>query len=809
MIRRAYKQLLRRGVSTLLALLLALQVMPAALAAGDTPEAPVDRLDSSAAGEPAEDGENGAAPAAKDMDGWNQETGTDIQWKFENGTLTLKGTGATGNYPKDPTPWNDNMASITAVVVESGVTVLGDRLFINAARLTSVTLPDTLTAIGAGVFRNCTALTEITIPSSVTTLGRVSFMGDTALQTFTWENAPGKTYTIGDQVFSKASKLTILALPTVTSFTPNKTNGPFSGCDSAPIWTAAGTITFAGTADQCKALFEGENAGTPASAGFTVACSGGSYTHGDPSIEPPKPDTKPLIDPDNKYTGYVGDDVRWTYDPATKTLTLTGTGATYNYPSDVPPWYGRLDKDVAYTPELEHVVIGDGITKLGDRLFINSSKLTSVIFPSSLAEIAQKTFMNCTSLVSLDLSAAPLATLGGNMFSGCSKLESVTFPATLTALGSGAFAKTNLAEITYKGTITQYKALADSGKADDLKNDYYLVHCTDGDYYYGKYVIGDLTYTVINGVMTLSGTGAVPADAVWAAEALGVHTLVILPSVTGIGTNAFKSFASLKTVCYIGSAEAWNAFKAKIGTGNDPVLNAEIALVASGSCGKNVTWSLSSDGTVLTISGSGPMEDYRSAKEAPWRYSADGVTTLRVESGVTTLGDYAFQNFKNLTDMDLPSSLERIGTYTFTGCYALQEIHIPEGVRIIAAKAFSDAKNLKTVYLPASLEAVDMKAFNYDTAIKDVYYAGTERQWSQIRLTNSGKGNANLLNATLHCTGTPATADSVFSDITGSEPYAGALDYLVEDGYLTGTRFDGDTGANLEMVLSVLYRRAV
>ena len=189
MIRRAYKQLLRRGVSTLLALLLALQVMPAALAAGDTPEAPVDRLDSSAAGEPAEDGapsfgapdagsteigsedgnagdeaapeeqgtaesgdgesvENGAAPAAKDMDGWNQETGTDIQWKFENGTLTLKGTGATGNYPKDPTPWNDNMASITAVVVESGVTVLGDRQFIKAARFTSVTFKDTLTSIG-------------------------------------------------------------------------------------------------------------------------------------------------------------------------------------------------------------------------------------------------------------------------------------------------------------------------------------------------------------------------------------------------------------------------------------------------------------------------------------------------------------------------------------------------------------------------------------------------------------------------------------------------------------------------------------
>ena len=42
----------------------------------------------------------------------------------------------------------------------------------------------------------------------------------------------------------------------------------------------------------------------------------------------------------------------------------------------------------------------------------------------------------------------------------------MTFPNTLAALGSSSFAKTNLAEITYKGTIDQYKALADSGRAD-------------------------------------------------------------------------------------------------------------------------------------------------------------------------------------------------------------------------------------------------------------------------------------------------------------------------------------------------------
>lgn len=229
---------------------------------------------------------------------------------------------------------------------------------------------------------------------------------------------------------------------------------------------------------------------------------------------------------------------------------------------------------------------------------------------------------------------------------------------------------------------------------------------------------------------------------------------------------------------------------------------------ASGRCGENVTWSLSADESVLTISGYGPMADYRSTSMVPWRYSVDAVAAVVVEHGVTTLGDSAFQNCKSLRQVELPRSLERIGTYTFSGCYALTEIVIPEGTRILAAKAFSDTKNLRTIYLPSTLEAVDMKAFNYDTAIQDVYYSGTPRQWEQIRLTNSGKGNANLLNASLHCTGTPATAATVFSDVDGGEWYAEALDGLVEDGYLTGSRFNGEAPATLEMVLDVLYRRA-
>ena len=651
----------------------------------------------------AEDGneENEAGPedggAAVIEEGWNQEEGTDIQWKLENGTLTLRGTGATGEYPKTLPPWNDQIANVTSVVIGENITALGARVFINAKKLTSITLPESLTAIGDGAFRNCASLEAVTIPRGVTKLGNVSFMGCSKLKEFTWENDQNKTYAVGGQIFDGVP-LENLKLPAVATFTLYKEKGLFYKCTDS-LWKT-GTITFAGTIAQCEALFT-EEAGVPADAGFRVTCSDGSYTFGDPGAEEPDPgENHDPVNPNNPYTGYVGDDITWTYDPDTKTLTLEGTGETYTYPSSIPPWYNKKGDESDFQVNLTKVVVGEGITKLGDRLFINAKKLTDVTFPSTLTEIAQKAFMNCTSLVALDMSAAPLEILGGNMFNGCSKLESVTFPNTLAALGSSSFAKTNLAEITYMGTIDQYKALADSGRADDLKNDTILVHCTDGNYIYGKNVIGELTYTVINGVMTLSGTGAVPAGASWVREAYGVHTLVLRSGVTAVGENAFRDFGSLKEVYFVGDETAWEAFQEQVQAGNDPLLDAAVTLAVSGDCGEAAAWSLSEDETVLTISGSGPMADYRSAKEAPWRYSADAVTTLRVESGVTTLGDYAFQNFRNLRDVRLPASLERVGTYTFTGCYALTEIHIPEGVRIIAAKAFSDAKNLKAVYLP-------------------------------------------------------------------------------------------------------------
>ncbi len=77
----------------------------------------------------------------------------------------------------------------------------------------------------------------------------------------------------------------------------------------------------------------------------------------------------------------------------------------------------------------------------------------------------------------------------------------------------------------------------------------------------------------------------------------------------------------------------------------------------SGSCGDNATWTFDPGTGVLTISGTGPMEDYGYSAVWYWTENRSYVRTVVVEEGCTTIGKTAFAQLSNLTSVTLPSTL--------------------------------------------------------------------------------------------------------------------------------------------------------
>ncbi len=118
---------------------------------------------------------------------------------------------------------------------------------------------------------------------------------------------------------------------------------------------------------------------------------------------------------------------------------------------------------------------------------------------------------------------------------------------------------------------------------------------------------------------------------------------------------------------------------------------------ASGICGENLTWTLDAAGT-LTVSGTGAMKNYNyMGAPAPWYQSRDSIKAVVVESGVTTIGRYAFYDCSSLTGITLPEGVTTIDYSAFSGCTSLTSITIPESVTTIDWYAFYDCSSLTSV----------------------------------------------------------------------------------------------------------------
>ncbi len=154
-------------------------------------------------------------------------TGTtgSLSWSLaQSGTLTISGTGAMPDYAatasaavtragEEAAPWAKYATEIKRVVVQTGVTSVGNNAFAGLGALTSVSLAEGIESIGAGAFAKCAALTAVALPATVETILDGAFADCAALASVT---LPAGLESIGDGAFEGCSALEEITVPAGT-----------------------------------------------------------------------------------------------------------------------------------------------------------------------------------------------------------------------------------------------------------------------------------------------------------------------------------------------------------------------------------------------------------------------------------------------------------------------------------------------------------------------------------------------------------------------------------------------------------------
>ncbi|MGN0489775.1 MAG: leucine-rich repeat protein [Ruminococcus sp.] len=576
--------------------------------------------------------------------------------------------------------------SLTDIAIPENVTSIGKQAFCYCESLTSITLPEGITEINDWTFGYCENLQNITIPDSVTAIGFSVFFGNSSLTNI---NIPANVTSIGKQAFCYCDSLKKITIPENVASIGDYT---FFSCSDLASVTIGKKLSSIGknAFGSCLSLKDVYYQGTEQEWNNISIDSSNSILTGatihynsDPSA----------------LTGGTTGDCTWEFDASTGKLTISGSGAMGNYSStEAAPWD-------TYSNEIKTVEIKSGVTSIGDFAFSFCSNLTNVTLPNSVTSIGEYAFYYCTGLTNITLPNS-LKSIGEDAFYKCSSLTNVTIPNSVTVINSFAFTYctgltqinipsgvisignyvfdfcSNLSSITVSGSNSTYSdedgVLFNKGKTTLIR------------YPAGK---SAESYSVPDSVTTID-TGSFNC-------CTNLTDITIPDSVTTIGMFAFENCSNLNDVYYTGTEEEWNNIS--IGYDNENLTEATIHFNSntstasdSGTTG-SCTWSYYSSNGLLKISGSGAMGNYTSDDLPPWYSYAENIKTIKIESGVTDIGDFAFYECEAATSVTIPTTVTSIGNGAFWQCAGLTNVTIPEKVNTIGEEVFFGCVNLTEI----------------------------------------------------------------------------------------------------------------
>ena len=488
---------------------------------------------------------------------WTKTESDGLTWTLDaKGTLTISGTGAMKDYnaAENLSPAYMN-SDVKKVVIEDGVTSIGELAFFKCSSLTNITIPDSVTCIEYAAFHGCSSLSSITIPNSVTSIGVYAFVICSSLTSIT---IPDGVTSIGYGAFSECSSLKTISLSCKSSLkksdfgeqadlvsytnqhTLTKTEAKAATCTengNKEYWTC----------EHCKKYFLSDDT-NPATA-TAVELSETVI----PALKHKNATTRGAVEPTETAPGYSGDlycpdcdkvvekgytywnedNLTWKLD-ADGTLTISGTGAMKDYDYYNNPSPASQKKD-----SVKKVVIEDGVTSIRNSAFYDCNSLTSITIPNSVTSIGAYAFSNCYYLTNITIPNS-VTSIENYAFRSCSSLTSITIPDSVTSIGELAFYSCDsLTSITISNSVTSIgeRAFAYCSRLNSI---------TIPD---SVTSIGEAAFAGCSSLTSITIPDSVTSIGEYAFQSCSSLTSITIPdSVTSIGDYVFISCSSLTTI---------------------------------------------------------------------------------------------------------------------------------------------------------------------------------------------------------------------------------------------------------------------
>ena len=343
------------------------------------------------------------------------EAGENATWSLaEDGTMTISGTGDMTDYENSTAmPWNDYKDQITSVIIEKGITKIGQNAFSGCTNLASLEISsdgDSL-VINKNAFYKCTSLSSVDLPKRVSKLETASF-GECGKLEITMRN---DNIELKRVYSSESSELINFFENSNLLIKCNSKSKAFYYAAQANIWVTTygwgGSIDWECITHNWQTEYTIDKEATPFAAGSkSIHCS---------NYECKKKKDVQTIDQLKSDGGTIGT-LTWTINDEGE-LDITGDGEMPDYTqsgSSVPPWN-------KYKENITEVYVASEVTNVGAYAFANCKNLKKI--NANVQKIGEGAFYNCDSLTVTSI-LATVTEIDTLAYAGCDNLTKVKFP---------------------------------------------------------------------------------------------------------------------------------------------------------------------------------------------------------------------------------------------------------------------------------------------------------------------------------------------------------------------------------------------